>query len=250
MSVDLAPASDLTQLVTVSRRIAEESRGLVILSEGNTSVSADADTFWVKASGMRLRDAEAGSFVRVNYEPLFAVLNANGEGAETALMESVADGSALRPSVEAYMHAWLLRQPGVNAVIHTHPVALLPLVCHPDWKFIGDGRFFPDEVVLCGVETGFVPYVNPGWELAVAIARECERLGDVPRTIWLQNHGLITTGENLAQAEAATHMAVKAAEIRRAFLTSTVRPVPMDPAEVHRIAGREDEHYRQKLLWR
>ena len=41
----------LAQLIAMSRTLGDPANDYVILGEGNTSVQADAESFWVKASG-------------------------------------------------------------------------------------------------------------------------------------------------------------------------------------------------------
>ena len=58
----------LAQLVTMSNNLGDPALDYVILGEGNTSARADADTFWVKASGTELRTIDCTGFVRVSFE--------------------------------------------------------------------------------------------------------------------------------------------------------------------------------------
>jgi rhamnose utilization protein RhaD (predicted bifunctional aldolase and dehydrogenase) len=114
-------------------------------------------------------------------------------------------------------------------------------------------RLFPDEVVCCGPESAFVPYADPGLPLAKAIRSSVEAYvqawGAVPKTIWLQNHGLIALGRSRAEIESASLMAAKAAEVWLGALSTKRKLCPMTSAQVERIHYRPDEHYRQKLLW-
>jgi len=64
----------LDELIEMSLWLAEPSRECVILGEGNTSAQADAETFYVKASGAQLVHSTADSFVQVYSEPLVGLL--------------------------------------------------------------------------------------------------------------------------------------------------------------------------------
>jgi rhamnose utilization protein RhaD (predicted bifunctional aldolase and dehydrogenase) len=66
----------LSQLITMSHNLGDPALDYAILSEGNTSARADADTFWVKASGTELRTIDQAGFVRVSFERSLAILNA------------------------------------------------------------------------------------------------------------------------------------------------------------------------------
>jgi hypothetical protein len=112
-------------------------------------------------------------------------------------------------------------------------------------------RMCPDEIVCCGAEFVFVPYVDPGLKLAQAIRRAVlafvQRLARPPRVIVLANHGLITLGATPEAVMAATLMAVKAAEIF-AGAVALGSPQFLSGAVAARIAGRPDELYRERML--
>ena len=94
----------LTQLVAMSNSLGDPALDYVILGEGNTSARADADTFWVKASGTNLRTIETDGFVRVRFAPVLALLEAGDLGdddVKAGLDAAKADPAVTaRPSVE------------------------------------------------------------------------------------------------------------------------------------------------------
>ncbi len=65
----------LADLVTMSRAVGDPALDLVILGEGNTSVRADAETFWVKGSGSQLSTIEPQHFVRMRFDRVLAMLD-------------------------------------------------------------------------------------------------------------------------------------------------------------------------------
>lgn len=245
-------------LVQLSRRLGEPSADLAILAEGNTSCVEGA-SFWVKASGNSLRDIEADGFVLCEPSPLIEAFDRQLTDEEvTNLLARSTKSSSRRPSVEAFMHAWLLSLPGVTHVGHVHPTPILSLVCSPSAQSLCRMRFFPDEVVCCGVATAWVPYVDPGLQLAVRIKESVTKFvrehGESPKVIWLQNHGVIALGRSPLEVESAILMNVKAA---RVILMAGGIPavekdkiIPLSPANVERIHSRPDEHHRQELLWK
>lgn len=246
----------LSQVAALAARLGEPERDLAILAEGNTSARADEETFWVKASGFSMCGIGEDGFVRVQFQPVLAALAGEGmddTGVRETLSQSRVDEESPRmPSVETFMHAYLLSLPDVAFVGHTHPTPLISLLGVRGCETIARQRLFPDEIVCCGPATAFVPYVDPGLPLAHAIQRSVEayvaEFGTVPKTIWLQNHGLIALGKNPREVESATFMAVKAA---RAWLgaLATGKPLnPLTPEQIDRIHTRPDEHYRQRLL--
>ena len=73
--------------------------------------------------------------------------------------------SSLMPSIEVSFHAMLLAECNVEFVGHTHPIAINQLLCSEHAESFAKHRIFPDEVVLCGPESVFVPYADPGLPL-------------------------------------------------------------------------------------
>jgi rhamnose utilization protein RhaD (predicted bifunctional aldolase and dehydrogenase) len=245
----------LDQLVTLSRNLGQPANDYVILGEGNTSALVDDHTFWVKASGRQLRNIEPAGFVQVHFERVLALLDApdlNDEEVKRGLLAAKVDPSnPAHPSVETAFHAVCLKLAGVDFVGHTHPAAINMVTCSAAFEAAVSGRLFPDEIVLCGPAPLLVPYVDPGLPLARALRAGLDRYldtyGERPKTILMQNHGLIALAPTAQEVENITAMAVKAARI----LVGTYAlggPHFMAPAAVARIHTRPDEHYRQRVI--
>jgi rhamnose utilization protein RhaD (predicted bifunctional aldolase and dehydrogenase) len=241
-------------LIELSHDLGREERKLVILGEGNTSARVSAEAFLVKASGSNLRTLSAANLTECRFTTLLNLLdlkNATDAVVDDALLQSRVQSAALKPSVEAMFHAWLLTLPGVNYVGHTHPIAVNSLLCSARAAQFAKRRLFPDEVVCCGPESVLVPYCDPGLKLAQSIRSHVERYrqraGLIPRVILLQNHGVIALGASANAVLAATTMAVKAAEITLGAIAAG-GPRYLSSQVVARIGGRTDEHYRQKAL--
>ena len=244
----------LPQLLELSHQLGREERALAILGEGNTSARLSDATFLVKASGSNLATLDAKAVTECRFDGLLPALDAKqmtDAGVDDALLAARVKASARKPSVEAMFHAWLLTLPGVNFVGHTHPVAVNGILCTPHARAFATKRMCPDEIVCCGGEFVLVPYVDPGLKLAQAIRRAVtafiKRTARPPRVILLENHGLIALGGTPQAVLTATLMAVKGAEI---FTRATALGSPrfLSAATVARIAGRPDEHYREKVL--
>lgn len=249
-------SASLDVLLSLSHQLGREERRLAILGEGNTSMRRDADTFTVKASGSNLATLAASGTATCRFDKLIPLLATEGisdAAVDEALFASRVSPEMKKPSVEALFHAYLLTLPGVNFVGHTHPIAVNALLCSRHARTFATRRLFPDEIVCCGVESVFVPYTDPGLQLSQAIKSAVEdyvaRLSRSPRLILLESHGLIALGANPEAVLAATLMAVKAAEVfAGAAALSGGEPQFLSAAQVERIAGRPDEHYRQKAL--
>ena len=94
----------LDELVGMSAELGDPSRDLAILGEGNTSVRADEETFWIKASGTELARASRESFVRVRF--------ATSSGGPTTLAKISLEASA--PSGKAFPLGVTPFMPGVG----------------------------------------------------------------------------------------------------------------------------------------
>ncbi len=241
-------------LLNLSRDLGREERQLAILGEGNTSVRLSERAFLVKASGSHLGSLERSGVSECRFAGLLPLLErsrmSDGE-IDAALYASRVRASDRKPSVEAVFHAWLLTLPGVRFVGHTHPVAVNALLCSRWGRIWAGRRVFPDEIVCCGEASVYVPYTDPGLQLARAIRRETaafiRRRGRAPRVILIENHGLIALGPTPEAVLAATLMADKAARIvAAAAAAGGVRF--LSAAQVSRIAGRPDELHRQQML--
>ncbi|HLK16967.1 MAG TPA: class II aldolase/adducin family protein, partial [Fimbriimonadaceae bacterium] len=206
--------------------------------------------------GRHLGSIEADGFVAVRFEAMLEALEGAtpDDASVRALLQAarVDPSEAQMPSVETFMHGYLLSLPGVSWVGHTHPVSLLAILCLQDARAMAKLRLFPDDVVCCGPESAFVGYCDPGIPLAREIKASVEAYvkahGAAPKTIWLANHGLIALGATPGEVATASLMSEKAAKVRLSTLGQA--PVALTASQVARIAGRPDEHYRQELLRR
>lgn len=248
-------SDSLARMLDLSHQLGREDRKLAILGEGNTSARVSSDTFIVKASGSNLATLAPSGVTECRFSDLAELLaqeSLSDAAIDEALFAARVDPEARKPSVEAVFHAYLLTLPGVNFVGHTHPVTVNQILCSKFARMFAARRTFPDEIVCCGVESVFVPYTDPGLKLAQAIQQAVvsyiERLSRPPRVILLENHGLIALGATPEAVLAATLMAAKAAEIFVGAAAIGGEPRFLTAAEVERIAGRPDEHYRQKAL--
>ncbi len=244
----------IQSLLTLSHQLGGERLRMAILGEGNTSVRLDDDSFAVKASGSNLASLTAADVTHCAFERLLPLLDktsATDVEIDQALLAARLDPSAKKPSIEALFHAYLLTLPGVRCVGHVHAVAVNQVLCSPRAREFAEKRTCPDEIVMCGVEAVFVPYAEPGLGLSQAIRREVvayvKRTGRDPKIILLQNHGIIAVGASPKAVLGSLLMAEKSAEI---FVGAAALggPVFLTPAQCERIAGRPDEHYRQKML--
>lgn len=249
----MPPESVLEQLIDMTRHLGDPALDYAILGEGNTS-ACEETTFWVKASGAEMRTIDAGGFVQVHFEAVLALFrreDSPGDAEIKAALEAarVDPEARARPSVETVLHALALQVPGVRFVGHTHPAAVNAILCAQQAEAAIAGRLFPDEIVYCGPAPVWVPYTDPGLPLArevqQRIARYLDDWGEPPKTILMQNHGLIALGKSAAEVQHITAMAVKTARV----LLGTFAlggPHFLSESAAARIHTRPDEHYRRE----
>ena len=247
-------SDSIQSLLTLSHQLGGDRLRMAILGEGNTSIRIDDETFAVKASGSNLASLTSADVTHCAFARLLPLLDqssATDVEVDQALLSARLDPAAKKPSIEALFHAYLLTLPGVSCVGHVHAIAVNQILCSPRAREFAERRACPDEIVMCGVESVFVPYAEPGLGLSQAIRREVvafvKRTGRDPKIILLQNHGIIAVGSSPKSVLGSLLMAEKAAEI---FVGAAALggPVFLTADQCERIAGRPDEHYRQKML--
>lgn len=240
-------------LVEMTRTLGQPHLNYVIIGEGNTSFRADADSFWIKASGQQMCSIQPDGFVQVFFDPILAMLDEPPGDlmAQKAIMQAakVDAASPLMPSVEVGFHAMLLRECGLACIGHTHPVEVNKLMCSARAQDFAANRLFPDECVLCGPASVFVPYIDPGLPLAIVMREQVRRYigmwDEPPKVILMANHGLIALGQTPSEVLNITAMCVKAAAVF-AGACAVGGPVFMSREDILHICRRPDEIYRRK----
>ena len=175
---------------------------------GNTSCKTDDNTVMlIKASGYKLKDVSStNAFVAVDQKKIYDYYNTvdvsdgidhEKESAELSKNSVVElEGIALlRPSVEVGFHSILDK-----FVIHTHSVYANLIACSIQGEELAQ-ELFKDK------DYGFVflPYINPGFELTLtmkkAIADYKAVNGKAPEVIFMKNHGLVVTANDLERVK-------------------------------------------------
>lgn len=244
----------LTNLVEMSRNLGRSELDYIILGEGNTSAKIDDKTFFVKASGASLSNLGTDNLLKVSSEKTLELLKQGSlsdqeirEGLKTVCIDP---SVRVYPSVETFLHAVLLQFDGVNFIGHTHPTAINSILCSQKAAEAVSGSLFPDQIVYTGAERVFIPYTDPGFQLAFAVRDHAQqyynRWGQAPKAIYMQNHGFIALGSTPKDVENITAMAVKSA---RTILGAYTLGGPhfLSPESVDRINTRPDELYRKKV---
>jgi rhamnose utilization protein RhaD (predicted bifunctional aldolase and dehydrogenase) len=245
----------LTELVELSRSLGRPERDLAVLGEGNTSVRLDDKSFLVKASGTSLARANDESFTKMDLERTLALLElrdpTDDELSEALMAARSSDDGGLRPSIEAIMHALALTEGEATFVGHTHPTTVNSILCSDRAEALSAGAIFPDQVVVLGRYPLLIPYADVGLPLARALRdglrEHKQRVGAPPKTIYLQNHGLVALSESASGVEQVTTMAAKHARIMAGVL-AIGEPVYLSTEQANRLDTRSDEEYRRRVL--
>ena len=207
-------------LRTYSARLLGADPGLVLHGGGNTSVKTTVTgllgetipVLCVKGSGWDLATIEPPGHPAVRLEPLQALRaleSLSDEAMVAAQRQNLIDPAAPNPSVEALLHAFLPHA----YVDHTHSIALLALADQPDAEAICR-QVYGDRVAL-------VPYVMPGFDLALAAAAAYEQAaaraadqGIELEGMVLLKHGLFSFGATAKQSYERMIALVRQAEER------------------------------------
>ena len=188
---------DLALRVYTTRLLGRDPR-LVLHGGGNTSCKTTATDLvgdsWpvlcVKGSGWDMATIEPAGLPAVKLDGLRKArkLGKLSDEDMVALQRSnLIDPASPNPSVETLLHAFLPH----TFVDHTHSTAILSVVDQ-------DGsRQLCKEIF--GEKLGFVPYIMPGFDLAVAAADIFEEDDKVEGLI-LDKHGIFTFGETAKEA--------------------------------------------------
>lgn len=174
---------------------------------GNTSVkNYDEGVMLIKASGYRLKDiTQDTAYVGVNLKMISDYYNNVDISVEKDYEKESAQISSqavidlpgiktLRPSVEVGFHSILKKY-----VIHTHSVFANVLTCCMEGEEVAKQLFE-------GKDYGFIflPYINPGFELTLAMKRGIEeyvdKTGKYPEVIFMKNHGLVVNADSVERA--------------------------------------------------
>ena len=200
----------LDDLVALARRFGEDpefTRG----GGGNISVKENG-ILYIKASGTSLAALTPQSVIALELEPLMEFLDGSAvrqvaggtdEVMQVALAARAGVPDGRRPSVECLFHALLPER----FVLHTHPTTVNALTCAKRGAEIAEQ--------LLGRSILWIPYTDPGLPLARVI-RDARRSYEertrtpAPRTMLLQNHGLIVTGDSVAEIDETSARLVSA----------------------------------------
>jgi rhamnose utilization protein RhaD (predicted bifunctional aldolase and dehydrogenase)/NAD(P)-dependent dehydrogenase (short-subunit alcohol dehydrogenase family) len=222
---------DLALRIYSTRLLGSEPR-LVLHGGGNTSIKAlttdllgeVTEVVCVKASGGDMASIDEARMPALRLDrlrKLRALDSLPDEDMALVLRDALIDPIAPNPSVETLLHAFLPHK----FVDHTHANAVLSLTDQED-----SDLFCAD---VYGSRVGIVPYIMPGFGLAVRAAGIYELKPKVEGLI-LQKHGIVTFGASARESyermiEMVTLAEERLSKNRKAVFVPAPIPGPVAP---------------------
>ena len=171
---------------------------LVLHGGGNTSLKSfnrnilgkEVEIIYVKGSGWNMADLSEEGMPGLELEPLKKTLRLkklNDEKMVNYLRKNLINNKSPNPSVETLLHAYLPHK----YVDHTHSVAILSIANQVNSIEICK-KIFKNKI-------GVVPYIMPGFELAVKAYMEFNKDKDIEGLILL-HHGIFTFGNTAKES--------------------------------------------------
>lgn len=192
--------NELKDFIKLSK-FAGERFDLVQAGGGNSSVKLDNGTMLIKASGVILSEVdEKKGYAIVDIKKITDLINSNEvkkinskkekEEYTKEKMQECNLSTDRKPSIETFLHAMMEKY-----TLHTHPITVNMIVSRKEWKEILQS-IFSENILL-------VDYKTPGIELALELAQALQKNKDngfnMPKIVFLQNHGLIVTSDVLEE---------------------------------------------------
>lgn len=170
---------------------------LVQAGGGNSSIKISDCEMLIKSSGYTLSEVNKNrGYSVVNYKKTMEYVKGmkNDCSEQEVLKQILCRGE--KPSIEVFLHAMMSR-----CTLHTHPIAVGMVVSRKSWKEELE-RIFPDAI--------FIEYATPGIELArLCYSQIKEKKVNI---VFLQNHGLIISGETAREVQQETEKVIQKIE--------------------------------------
>lgn len=169
---------------------------LVQAGGGNSSYKMSKNRMAIKASGYQLADlTEEKGYAVVNPQIISDsflnnenIMDMTEEDSKAILDKAFISGN--RPSIETFLHSI-----SGTYTLHTHPVVVNALACRKGGMEILE-ELFPEALR--------VPYATPGVELAKAYFSAVQNSERNTKIVFLQNHGLLVSGESSGEVISTT----------------------------------------------
>lgn len=147
--------------------------GLVWGSSGNMSIRADADSFFITATGKSLGDVTGKDVVRCRMDK---------------------DQADKKASMESGLHREIyLGRSDAYAVFHSQPPYSTLLACAKDKKI--KTALIPEAIAYLG-KLEVVPYRHAG---SIELAKKCAEAAKKADLLLLENHGVVAFGASIEE---------------------------------------------------
>lgn len=210
----------LKDLIAAGKKLSDQ--GIVVGPGGNLSIRT-GKTIFIKKSGACMEDGTRDSYMEVDLNSRRIVC---GKG---------------KPSCETPLHiACYKARPEIKCVMHTHgSFSLGYSMQNKPLK-----PFFPDHVTVIGSDVPVLGFEYPSSEeLADKVAKALKKYN----AVILQNHGLLTIGENVDEAYYRT--LIIEAIIKAAFVAKAFGGVKLlSPKRVAVMDGSDEGAYRKEMV--
>jgi rhamnose utilization protein RhaD (predicted bifunctional aldolase and dehydrogenase) len=201
---------ELKNLIQISK-YAGERFDLVQAGGGNSSAKLKNNQMFIKASGYLLSDISIKSgYSKVYTNKISNIINNDAiknefnkrkkEILAKKLVEEATINKINRPSIETLLHSTLYKY-----TLHTHPIVVNIIVIKKKWKEILLSIFKNKDMAL-------VPYKTPGIDLALELNKVISNSKVIPKIIFLQNHGLIVSSNNINDIQKITEIVLERIE--------------------------------------
>jgi rhamnose utilization protein RhaD (predicted bifunctional aldolase and dehydrogenase)/NAD(P)-dependent dehydrogenase (short-subunit alcohol dehydrogenase family) len=231
---------DALALRAYSARLLGAEPDLVLHGGGNSSVKAlwtnvlgeEVEAIFVKASGSDMATVEPQHHLGLDLGYLRR-LRALSALDDTTMVDQLRThllrAGGLAPSIEALVHAFLPD----SFIDHTHADAILLLTNRDGGDEIAAEALGSDVIVI--------PYVTPGFKLALAAAKAREAQPGARAMVWA-HHGIVTWGETAHDSyETMIELVTKAEEFAAARRAARGAPAPPAQSPVTAAAGPQRE---------
>jgi rhamnose utilization protein RhaD (predicted bifunctional aldolase and dehydrogenase) len=235
-------------------KYAGERFDLVQAAGGNTSVKLKNSEMLIKASGFLLSDVtENYGYSKVDTKKIENIVKnktitneADRKKKELLVKEFVEEATLdknNRPSIETLLHSSLYKY-----TLHTHPIVVNMIVIQKEWREVLTSIFKNENIAL-------VSYKTPGIDLALELDKVISAFVTVPKILFLQNHGLIITSDDVDDIERLTEFVLSKIEdylkidMSRYKLTNKISKLINSVEKKSNIAFlSEDKYLNEQLL--
>ena len=206
-------------LVDLARQLGTDQTKVIIFDEGFVAAKVEKHMV-ISRPGARLANLDRGDLVHFDPAPLIELLK--GDQVKRQVEEETLIASRLKsdmpmPGPEAYFAADLLERCESRILVHVQPVMINLILASPRARQFADRRITLSEVFHCGLATALVSYADPGTALAKEVRHKVglwrDRARTEPKTVLLQNNGMLVLGNSPEEIMDNLAKMLRAAEV-------------------------------------